>query len=208
MASINNLQTVYADKMYLASSTGLSEIGETYTTQTYVDSAIVGAGGVSQATFDAEIATLQGKDISYNNTLNSHIALIAGHGLTINSTLTDIGVLDGKQIQNFNNINAINADLTNNYQTTTQLNVNFVSPTTLTTNHYTKSQIDTTLGNYSPSAQIGTTLGNYYTSAVADTLFYSQTYINNNIYNKTEVDALVGAGGGYTDPQIDTFFYH
>ena len=192
MASINNLQTVYADKIYLASSTGLSEIGETYATQTYVDSAIVGAGGVSQSTLDAEIATLQGKDISYNNTLNSHIAFIAGHGLTINSTLTDIGVLDGKQIQNFNNINAINADLTNNYQTTTQLNASFVSPTTLTTNHYTKSQIDTTLGNY-------------YTSAVADTLFYSQTYINNNMYNKTEVDALVGARGGYTDTQIDTF---
>ena len=34
MASINNLTAVYADKFYLASSTGVSEISDTYATKT------------------------------------------------------------------------------------------------------------------------------------------------------------------------------
>ena len=34
---------------------------------------------------------------------------------------------------------------------------------------------------------------------------FSQTYINNNIYTKTEVDGLIAGGGGYTDTQIDSF---
>ena len=33
MASINNLTAVYADKFYLASSTGVSEISDTYATK-------------------------------------------------------------------------------------------------------------------------------------------------------------------------------
>ena len=41
--------------------------------------------------------------------------------------------------------------------------------------------------------------------AVADTVFYSQTYINTNLYTRTEVDGLVGARGGYSDTQIDSF---
>ena len=37
MASINNLTAVYADKFYLASSTGVSEISDTYATKTEVE---------------------------------------------------------------------------------------------------------------------------------------------------------------------------
>ena len=91
-------------------------------------------------------------------------------------------VLNGKQIQNFAGINDINTNLTNNYQTNSQLATNF----------YNKTEIDTTLGNY-------------YTTAVADTVFYRQTYINTNLYTRTEVDGLIGAGGGYSDTQIDSF---
>ena len=93
--------------------------------------------------------------------------------------------MNAKQIQNFNGINDINTNLTNNYQTNSQL----------TTNFYNKTEIDTSLGNY-------------YTTTNADTVFYSQTYVNNNIYTKTEVDGLIagaGGGGGYTDTQIDNF---
>ena len=116
------------------------------------------------------------------------------HDTNIQANADAISVLDGKQLQNFNHINAISAVVTNNYQTTTQLNTNFVSPTTLTTNHYTKSQIDTTLGNY-------------HTISSADTVFYSQTYINTCLYTRAEVDgSIAGAGSsGYTDTQIDTF---
>ena len=35
------------------------------------------------------------------------------------------------------------------------------------------------------------------------TNFQTHTQVGNNYYNKTEVDALVGAGGGYTDTEID-----
>ena len=37
MASINNLTAVYADKFYLASSTGVREISDTYATKTEVE---------------------------------------------------------------------------------------------------------------------------------------------------------------------------
>ena len=90
--------------------------------------------------------------------------------------------MNTKQIQNFAGITDINTNLTNNYQTNTQLATNFDNET-----------------------EIDATLGNDYTSAVIDTGFYNQTYINNNIYTKTEVDGLIGAGGGYTDTQIDSF---
>ena len=59
--------------------------------------------------------------------------------------------------------------------------------------------------------EIDTTLGNYFTITSADTVFYSQTYVSNNIYTKTEVGGLIagaGGSGGYTDTQIDNFVCH
>ena len=72
----------------------------------------------------------------------------------------------------------------------------------MTSNYQTNSQLST---NFFNKTEIDTTLNNYYTQAVANTVFYSQTYVNSNIYTKTEVDGLIGAGGGYTDTQIDNF---
>ena len=172
-----------------------NSLSNTYATLEYVDSQIVAAGGVSQLDFDSSIATLQSKDVSYNNTITSHISLIDTNTTDRATHTNDISVLNTKQIQNFNGINDINTNSTNNFMTNSQL----------TTNFYNKTEIDTTLGNYYTSVQIDTTLGNYYTSLQIDAGFYSQTYINNNIYTKTEVDGLVGAGGGYTDTQIDSF---
>ena len=183
--TLNNTNTLAADNI-VVSGTNLSDL---YATINYVNT---NSGGVSQQDVDDSIAPLISKDIDYNNTLTSHISLIDTNITDIATHTNDIAVLNTKQLQSFNNIDAINTNLSNNYQTTTQLNSNFVSPTTLTTNHYTKTEIDTTLGTY-------------YTSLQIDSGFYSQTYINNNIYTKTEVDALVVAGGGYTDTQIDTF---
>ena len=184
--TLNNTNTLTADNI-IVGGTNLSDL---YATINYVNT---NSGGVSQLDFDSSIATLQSKDVSYNNTLTSHISLIDTNTTNIATNTNDISILNTKQIQNFAGINDINTNLTNNYQTTTQLNSNFVSPTTLTTNHYTKTEIDTTLGNY-------------YTSAVIDAGFYNQTYVNNNIYTKTEVDGLIagaGGGGGYSDTDID-----
>ena len=162
-----------------------NSLSDTYATIEYVDNLLVATGGVSQLDFDSSIATLQSKDVSYNNTLTSHISLIDTNTTDIATHTNDIAVLNTKQIQNFAGITDINTNLTNNYQTNSQL----------TTNLYNKTEIDTTLGDY-------------YTSALADTIFYSQTYVNNNIYTKTEVDGLIagaGSSSGYTATEIDSF---
>ena len=108
MASINNLNTVYANEIYKIFSTGVSEIGDTYATKSDLDN----------LNFSTDITA---------NTNN-------------------IAVLNTKNLQNFNSINAITTDLTNNYQTNSQLSSNF----------YNKTEIDTSLGNYYTSTQVDT----------------------------------------------------
>ena len=110
-----------------------------------------------------------------------------GKNAQITTNTDDIATLNTKQLQNFNSINAITTDLTNNYQTNTQLSSNF----------YNKTEIDTTLTKYYTSAQIDTNLStNYQNNALLAT----------NFYNKGEVDTLIAGadgGGGYTDTEID-----
>ena len=176
--TLNNTNTLTANEI-IVNGTNLSDL---YATITYVNT---NSGGISQQDVDDSIAPLISKDIAYNNTMTTHISLIDTNTTDITTHTNDIAVLNAKQIQNFNGINDINTNLTNNYQTNSQL----------TTNFYNKTEIDTSLGNY-------------YTTTNADTVFYSQTYVNNNIYTKTEVDGLIagaGGGGGYTDTQIDNF---
>ena len=151
MASISNLNTVYANEIYKIFSTGVSEIGDTYAT----------------------IDDLNNLNFSTDITANTDA----------------IAVLNTKQLQNFNSINAINDDLTNNYQTNTVLATNF----------YNKTEIDATFTNYYTSTQIDTNLS---------TNYQNNTLLATNFYNKGEVDTLiagVGGGGGYTDTEIDNF---
>ena len=106
-----------------------------------------------------------------------------GNNAQISTNTGDIAVLNTKQLQNFNSINAITTDLTNNYQTNTQLATNF----------YNKTEIDTTLTNYYTSSQIDTNLS---------TNYQNNTLLATNFYNKGEVDTLLAGasgGGGYTD---------
>ena len=178
--SLDGSNVVYATEF-----TKVHETGNTSLTDTIDTKVATAGGGGSQTDFDRSIATLQSKDLAYNNTITSHISLIDTNTTDIATHTNDISVLNTKQIQNFAGINDINTNLTNNSQTNSQL----------TTKFYNKAAIDTTLGNY-------------YTQAVANTVFYSQTYVNNNIYTKTEVDGLIagaGGGGGYTDTEIDNF---
>ena len=133
--TLNNTQAIHADEITINGT----KISSLYATINYVNT---NSGGVSQTDFDTSIASLQSKDIAYNSTLQSHISLIDTNTTDIATHTNDIAVLNTKQLQNFNNIDAINTNLTNTYQTTTQLNSNFVSPTTLTTNQYTKTEVD------------------------------------------------------------------
>ena len=102
-----------------------NSLSETYATIEHVDSLLVASGGVTQSDFDAEVATLRDKDISYNNTLTSHLSLIDTNTTDIATHTNDIAVLNTKQIQNFAGITDINTNLTNNYQTNSQLTTIF-----------------------------------------------------------------------------------
>ena len=176
--TLNNTNTLTANEI-IVNGTNLSDL---YATTNYVNT---NSNGVSQTDFDSEVATLRDKDIAFNNTLLTHISLIDTHTTDIITNATDISILNTKQQQNFHSISSLTHLLNTDYQTTTtQLNSSFITPSSLTT-----------------------TLGGYYTSAVADSVFYSQTYINKNIYTKTEVDGLVGAGGGYTDNRLIVFYH-
>ena len=134
-------------------------------------------------TLTAENIIIGGTDLSQIYATKAEI----GNNAQITTNTGDIAVLNTKQLQNFNNINAINTNLTNNYQTNTRLSSNF----------YNKTEIDTALTNYYTSSQIDTNLS---------TNYQNNTLLATNFYNKSEVDTLIaggGGGGGYTDTQID-----
>ena len=133
--TLNNTQSIHADEITINGT----KISSLYATINYVNTT---SGGISQQDVDDSLAPLISKDIAYNSTLQSHVSLIDTNATDIATHTNDIAVLNTKQIQNFAGISDINTNLTNNYQTTTQLNSNFASPTTLTTNHYTKTEVD------------------------------------------------------------------
>ena len=134
-------------------------------------------------TLTADNIIIGGTDLSQIYATKAEI----GNNAQITTNTDDIAILNTKQLQNFNNIDAINTNLTNNYQTNTQLSSNL----------YNKTEIDTTLTNYYTSAQIDSNLS---------TNYQNNTLLATNFYNKSEVDTLIagaGGGGGYTDTQID-----
>ena len=134
-------------------------------------------------TLTADNIIIGGTDLSLIYATKNEI----GNNAQISTNTGDIATLNTKQLQNFNNINAITTDLTNNYQTNSQLSSNF----------YNKTEIDTTLTNYYTSTQIDTNLSSNY---------QNNTLLATNFYNKGEVDTLIAGadgGGGYTDTQID-----
>ena len=134
-------------------------------------------------TLTADNIIIGGTDLSQIYATKAEI----GNNAQVTTNTDDIAILNTKQLQNFNNINAINNDLTNNYQTNTVLATNF----------YNKTEIDATFTNYYTSTQIDTNLS---------TNYQNNTLLATNFYNKTEVDGLIaGAGGGdtYTTTEVD-----
>ena len=136
-------------------------------------------------TLTADNVIVGGTDISQLFASKSELTSINTANTTDIATNTaDIAVLNTKQLQNFQNISSITHLLNTDYQTNA----------TLTSTFYNKTEIDTTFTNYYTSTQIDTNLS---------TNFQTNTQLATNYYNKTEVDGLVGAGGGYTDTEID-----
>ena len=143
---------------------------------------------------------------------------------SIQANTDAIDILNTKQLQNFNNINAINTDLTNNYQTNTVLSSNFYAKTEVDStfsSYYTSTQIDTNLStNYQTNAQLAvnyynksqidsnnwidaTALTPYALTSTLTTDYYSIAQTQNLYYDKTYIDANIGGSGGYSDTDID-----
>ena len=123
--TLNNTNVVTADNI-IVGGTDLSII---YATKTELATA---GGGVSQTDFDNSIATLNSKDVGFNNTLTSHISLLDTNTTNIASNTASISTLNTKNLDNFNAISAINTNLATNYQTNSQLG----------TNYYNKTEVD------------------------------------------------------------------
>ena len=136
-------------------------------------------------TLTADNVIVGGTDISQLFASKSELTSINTANTTDIATNTaDIAVLNTKQLQNFQNISSLTHLLDTEYQTNA----------TLTSTFYNKTELDTTFTNYYTQTQIDTNLS---------TNFQNNTQLATNYYNKTEVDGLVGAGGGYTDTEID-----
>ena len=136
-------------------------------------------------TLTADNVIVGGTDISQLYAYKSELTSINTANTTdIATNSADIAVLNTKQLQNFQNISSITHLLNTDYQTNA----------TLTSTFYNKTEIDTTFTNYYTQTQIDTNLS---------TNFQTNTQLATNYYNKTEIDGLVGAGGGYSDTDID-----
>ena len=194
--TLNNTNTVSANRV-VVNGTALSDL---YATKTYVDNEIsninVGSGGgITQQDLDDAvnpiIAQNAGQDLvitDINNNLSNNFQTTAQLNVNFYSKAevdSAIAVVDGKALNNFNDINAINTNLTDNYQTNSQL----------ATNYYNKTEIDA--NNWIDN----TALAPYATTATLTANYQTNSQLATNYYNKGEVDTLIaGAGGGVSNP--------
>ena len=136
-------------------------------------------------TLTADNIVVSGTDLSDLYATKTELGDInTANSSNIQANTDAIDVLNTKQLQNFQNISSLTHLLNTTYQTNLQLSTNF----------YNKVEIDTTFTNYYTQTQIDTNLS---------TNYQTNTQLGTNYYNKTEVDGLVGAGGGYSDTEID-----
>ena len=133
MASINNLTTLYANKIYKIFSTGATEISDQYATKTEVENTN-SANTSNIATNTADIAVLNTKQLQNFQNISS-ITHLLNTDYQTNATLTST----------FYNKTEIDTTFTNYYTSTqidTNLSTNFQTNTQLATNYYNKTEVD------------------------------------------------------------------
>ena len=134
MASINNLTAVYADRFYLSSSTGVSEISDTYATKTELGD--INTANSSNITANADaISVLNTKQLQnfYDISSISHIlATTYQTNLQISSSYYSKVEID-TTFSNYYTSTQIDTNLSTNYQNNTLLATNF----------YNKGEVDT-----------------------------------------------------------------
>ena len=198
--TLDGSRVVYATEFITVSETGTSSLQQDYATITYVDNEI------------------------------SNINVGAGGGITQAELDTQLAPIIAQNAGQDLVITDINTNLANNFQTTTQLNVNFYNKTevdtaiavvdgkaltnfiginaintNLTNNYKNNTQLD---DDYYTKTQIdannwidNTALAPYATTATLTTNYQTNSQLATNYYNKGEVDTLIaGAGGGVSNP--------
>ena len=137
MASINNINTVYANEIYKIFSTGATEINDQYATKTEVGD-INTANSTDIATNAADIAILNTKQLQNFHNISS-VSHLLNTDYQTNTVLAT----------NFYNKTEIDATFTNYYTQTqidTNLSTNFQTNTQLGTNYYNKTEVDALVG--------------------------------------------------------------
>ena len=198
--TLDGSRVVYATEFITVSETGTSSLQQDYATITYVDNEI------------------------------SNINVGSGGGITQAELDTQLAPIIAQNAGQDLVITDINNNLSNNFQTTAQLNVNFYNKTevdsaiavvdtkalnnfnginaintNLTNNYKNNTQLD---DDYYTKTQIdvnnwidNTALAPYATTATLTTNYQTNSQLATNYYNKGEVDTLVaGAGGGVSNP--------
>ena len=198
--TLDGSRVVYATEFITVSETGTSSLQQDYATITYVDNEI------------------------------SNINVGSGGGITQAELDTQLAPIIAQNAGQDLVITDINNNLSNNFQTTAQLNVNFYGKaevdsaiavvdgkalnnfndinainTNLTDNYQTNSQLAT---NYYNKTEIdannwidNTALAPYATTATLTANYQTNSQLATNYYNKGEVDTLIaGAGGGVSNP--------
>ena len=198
--TLDGSRVVYATEFITVSETGTSSLQQDYATITYVDNEI------------------------------SNINVCSGGGITQAEFDTQLAPIIAQNAGQDLVITDINNNLTNNFQTTAQLNTNFYNKTqvdsaisvvdtkaldnfnainaintNLTNNYKTNTQLDT---DYYTKTQIdannwidATALAPYATTSTLTNDYLTSTQIGTSYYNKGEVNTLIaGAGGGVSNP--------
>ena len=124
-------------------------------------------------TLTADNIVIRGTDLSLIYATKAEI----GNNAQITANTDEIAVLNTKNLQNFNSINAITTDLTNNYQSNSELSSNF----------YNKTEIDTSLGNYYTSSQVDTLI-----AGAGGGGGYTDTEIDNFLADKANLSLFTG----------------
>ena len=124
-------------------------------------------------TLTADNIVIRGTDLSLIYATKAEI----GNNAQITANTDEIAVLNTKNLQNFNSINDITTDLTNNYQSNSELSSNF----------YNKTEIDTSLGNYYTSSQVDTLI-----AGAGGGGGYTDTEIDNFLADKANLSLFTG----------------
>ena len=207
MASINNLTSVYADRFYLSSSTGVSEISDTYATKTELGD--INTANSSNITANADaISVLNTKQLQNFHDISSISHILATTyqtNLQISSSYYSKVEID-TTFSNYYTSTQIDTNLSTNFQTNTQLATNYYDKGEVDTliagagSGYTTTEVDNLLDLRVPKSDFTNRFSaNPIIDCSAPTVIHSGLTLNNSTINISPVAGLLFSnqtGGG------------